>query len=79
MQAALFRIKNTTCLWPEPLLLEQDVLQKGKYRRVQIARDWCFEDFTRVALVIETDPDTGARKPSVLKLGADPHSRSHCY
>lgn len=73
MQAALFRIRNRHCLFPDPALLEQDVIEKGVMRRILILRDWVFVHFTKTALVIEEDEETRKLKPKVKKVGIDPH------
>jgi hypothetical protein len=74
MQAALFRIRNTHCLFPNPALLEQEVIEDGLRKRVAIARDWVFRDFISTALVVEQDEETRSPKPKVVKLGGvDPH------
>lgn len=73
MQAALFRIKNKVCLFPDPALLEQEVVEKGERKRILILKDWVFHHFTKTALVVEEDEETRKAKPKVKKVGIDPH------
>jgi hypothetical protein len=73
MQAALFRIRNRHCLFPDPSLLEQDVIDAGVSKRIFLLRDWVFMHFTKTALVIEHDDETRKPKPKVKKVGLDPH------
>jgi hypothetical protein len=73
MQASLFRVRNMTTLFPDPSMLSQDVIDRGEWRRINICRDWLFEDLTRVGLIVEEDPETRRQMPKVIKLGADPH------
>ena len=73
MQASLFRIRNRACLFPDPALLEQDVIHRGETKRIAILRDWVFLHFTKTALVVETDQQTRKSRPKVIKVGLDPH------
>jgi hypothetical protein len=73
MQTALYRIRDVGCLFPDPNLLEQDVIEDGITKRIPICRDWVFDHFTKTALVVETDPDTRKMRSKVLKVGLDPH------
>lgn len=73
MQTSLFRIKDTHCLFPDPKLLEQDVIDDGVTKRIPILQDWVFMHFTKTALVVEEDPETRKLKPKVMKVGIDPH------
>lgn len=73
MQTALYRIRDHVCLFPDPDLLIQDVLDNGVTKRIPILRDWVFMHFTKTALVVEDDPDTRKLKAKVQKVGLDPH------
>ncbi|WP_431860183.1 phage terminase large subunit family protein [Azospirillum sp.] len=73
MQTALYRIRDKACLFPDPDLLEQDVIEDGKTKRLVILRDWVFMHFTKTALVVEQDEETRKSKPKVMKVGLDPH------
>jgi len=73
MQTALFRIKNQVCLFPDPSLLAQDVIESGERRRILILKDWVFHHFTKTALVVEENEKTGKFRPKVKKVGIDPH------
>ncbi|MDR3519024.1 MAG: phage terminase large subunit family protein [Azospirillaceae bacterium] len=74
MQTALFRLRNRACLFADPASLEQDVIERGERRRIAILRDWVFLHFTRVALVVEDDPQTRRARAKVVKTGGiDPH------
>lgn len=78
MEAALYRVRNTQCLFPDPALLEQEVIDKGERKRILLLRDWVFLHLTRVKLVVEgNDPDDEAQErkpvPKVKKMGIDPH------
>jgi hypothetical protein len=73
MQAALYRIRNRHCLFPDPALLEQDVMDRGERKRIAILRDWVFLHLTKTALVVETDEQTRKSRAKVMKVGLDPH------
>ncbi len=73
MQTALYRIRNKQCLFPDPALLEQDVIDHGERKRINITRDWAFSHFCKTALVVEQDEETRTNKPKVVKIGIDPH------
>lgn len=73
MQSSLFRIRNRHCLFPDPALLEQEVIERGERKRINITRDWVFHHFTKTGLVVEQDEETRTPKPKVVKLGIDPH------
>jgi hypothetical protein len=73
MQTALYRIRDRACLFPDPMLLEQDVIENGVRRRMPILRDWVFHHFTKTALVVEQDEKTRKPVAKVMKVGIDPH------
>lgn len=73
MQASLFRIRNRHTLFPDPAGLEQDVIERGERKRINLCRDWVFVHFTKTALVVEEDEQTRTPKPKVVKIGIDPH------
>jgi hypothetical protein len=73
MQAALYRVRDKFCLFPDPDLLEQEVIENGDRKRVAILRDWVFYHFTKTALVVEENEQTRAKRPKVMKIGIDPH------
>jgi hypothetical protein len=85
MQTALFRIRGEVidgkhvpmCLFPDPDLLEQDVIEDGVAKRLLLLRDWVFLHFTKTALVVTdgsaTDPDVRKPRGKVQKVGIDPH------
>ena len=73
MQTALFRVRNRMCLFPDPALLEQDVIEQGQPKRIQILRDWVWLHLTKTALVVEEDESTRKLRPKVMKVGLDPH------
>jgi hypothetical protein len=73
MQTALYRVRDKFCLFPDPALLEQDVLEDGKSRRIPIVREWLFLHLTRTALVVEDDEQTRKKRAKVIKIGMDPH------
>lgn len=73
MQASLFRVKNRHCLFPDPALLEQEVVDKGERKRINLVRDWVFGHFCKTALVVEQDEETRKPKAKVVKMGIDPH------
>lgn len=73
MQTALFRVRNRHCLFPDPSLLEQDVIDRGQTKRIAILRDWVFLHLTKTALVVEEDEATRKMRPKVMKVGLDPH------
>lgn len=81
MQTALFRIRGTMindelvpmCLFPDPALLEQDVIDNGKRKRIPITTEWVFHHFTKTALVVEQDEEQRKPRAKVKKIGIDPH------
>lgn len=81
MQTALFRIRGTMindelvpmCLFPDPALLEQDVIDNGKRKRIPITSEWVFHHFTKTALVVEQDEEQRKPRAKVKKIGIDPH------
>lgn len=82
MQTALYRIRGELqadgrlvpmCLFPDPNLLEQDVIEEGVTKRIPILRDWVWFHFTKCALVVEDHPETRKPKGKVQKVGIDPH------
>lgn len=73
MQTALYRIRDALCLFPDPDALEQEVVEDGERKPIQICRDWLFLHLTKVALVVEEDEETRKPKGKVMKVGIDPH------
>ncbi|MFT8945965.1 MAG: phage terminase large subunit family protein [Acetobacter aceti] len=73
MQATLDRIRDGTCLFPDPNGLVQDVLENGERKRIPILEDWVFLHLTRTGLVVEEQEKSGKKIPRVLKIGIDPH------
>ncbi|MDU7525070.1 MAG: hypothetical protein E7K72_27515, partial [Roseomonas mucosa] len=73
MQAALHRIKNSECLFPDPAGLEQEVMDGKERKRIHLLRDWIFLHFTKTALIWEINKKTGKGRPTVMKVGIDPH------
>ncbi len=74
MQMALYRVRDLTCLFPDPDLLEQDVLDEGRPKRVVILRDMVWDHKTKVALVVEQDEQERKPKLKVIKVSRDdPH------
>jgi hypothetical protein len=73
MMSALYRVRDKEIVFPDPALLEQEVLtETGEWRRTPIL-DIVFKAFTRTALVVTDDPETRKKRAKVVKLGADPH------
>lgn len=75
MQSALFRVRNLQCLFPGDTL-EQDVIDNGRPKRINLIRDWVWNHFTKTALVIDLGkPEERERKPKakVHKIEIDPH------
>jgi hypothetical protein len=79
MQAALYRLRDNHCLFPDPDALEQEVLDStaagdtGAWRRIKLVRDWVWMHFTKTALVVEQDEETRKPRARVQKIGLDPH------
>jgi len=73
MQNTLYRVRDRGCLFPDPSLLEQDVMDKGMLKRVPICSEWVFYHYTKTALVVEQDENTRKNVPKVRKIGIDPH------
>ena len=72
MQVALDRFVKHTCLMP-PEQREQDILDGGVRKRVNLLREVVFLHLTRVALVMEPDEKVREYRPRVVKVGIDPH------
>ena len=73
MQVALYRIRDRFCLFPDPALLEQQVLEEGVAKRIPIVTDWVFDHFTKTAIVVEQNEEERRPRARVLKIGIDPH------
>lgn len=73
MQRTLYKLRDAECLWPDPMGIEQTVPINGEDRRIPIVRDWCWDHYTKTALVVEQDADTRKPKARVRKVGLDPH------
>jgi hypothetical protein len=73
MQTSLIRVRDKICLFPDPNLLEQDVVENGATRRMPILHDWVFMHFTKTALVVEQDAEQRKLVSRVKKIGLDPH------
>jgi len=73
MQVALHRLAKRLCLFPDPALLEQEVIDRGDRKRILLVQDWVFVHFTKTALVVEDDDETRKPKGKVMKIGLDPH------
>lgn len=74
MSVSLARLVNTTCLFPDPRELEQEIIDKGVKRRVPLLRDRAFLHFQRTALVTERpNADERRYRRKVVKVGIDPH------
>jgi hypothetical protein len=73
MQASLYRVRDSVCIFPNPDDLIQDVIADGAPLRLPILRDWVFVHFTKTALVVEQKDDERKPRARVLKIGIDPH------
>jgi hypothetical protein len=73
MQAALFRLREARCLWPDPDALEQSIPEGGVPQRRLIVRDVVWTHFTKTALVVDQHPETRKPVARVKKLDLDPH------
>lgn len=73
MQAALFRLRDGKCLWPDPDGLEAMIPDGGVDEKRLIVRDSVWLHFTKTALVVDHDPETRKPRPKVKKLDLDPH------
>lgn len=73
MQATLYRVRDRMCLFPDPDLLIQDVIDNGQSKRIPILRDWVFYHLTKTALVVEENEETRKPRAKVRKVGIDPH------
>jgi len=87
MQVSFARFARKECLFPDPNLLVQEVLEKGARKRMPVLRDIAFLHFTKTALVTEiaaATGDDGQKKKKngelkkyrrrVLKVQIDPHT-----
>jgi hypothetical protein len=68
----LFTAKEPLCLFPNPMELQQEVIEKGG-RRMSPVAPRAFLHFTKTALVTERDEETNQYKKYVRKIGLDPH------
>jgi hypothetical protein len=73
MQTSLYRVRDKFCLFPDPDLLVQGILENGEWKLSPILRDLFWLHLTKTALIIEEDEETRKRRPKVLKIGIDPH------
>ncbi len=73
MQTSLVRVRDKHCLFPDPNLLEQDIIENGATRRIPILNDLVFMHFTKTALVVDTHKDLRKPVARVKKIGIDPH------
>ena len=72
MQVSMARITTMNCLFPDPLGLVQEVLEKG-VKQVLPVLPRAFNHFTKTALVAEKDEETNQYRRSVKKIKIDPH------
>ena len=77
MSAAFGKIKSRLCLFPDPMELVQEVVDKGVKKRVSILRERVFEHFMHTGLVTIKDPEQHKYRRKVVKVGMDPHF-SYC-
>lgn len=73
MMVALHRVRDATCLFPDPDGHIVEVIEDGQPLRMAILRDWVFMHFTKTALVVEQKDDERKPRARVLKIGIDPH------
>lgn len=74
MQVSMKRFQNTTCLFPDPDGLVQEVVEKGERRTLAVCKDLAFFHFTRTALIAEKDEEEKKYRRRVVKVGIDPHT-----
>lgn len=74
MQVSMARFTNGLCLFPDPDGLVQDVLEKGKWLKSAVCKEYAFFHFTRTALVALEDKEEKKFKRKVVKVGIDPHT-----
>ena len=73
MQVSMARIQKKFCVFPDPDGLLQEILEKGKRRRVAVLKERVFFHFTRTALIAEKDDKERKFRRRVVKVGIDPH------
>lgn len=74
MQVSMKRFQNTTCLFPDPTGLVQEVIEKGERKTLEVCKDLAFFHFTRTALIAEKDDEEKKYRRRVVKVGIDPHT-----
>lgn len=73
MQVTLHRVRDGTCLFPDPDQMIVDVIENGHPLRMPILSDWVFMHLTKTALVVEQKDDERKPRARVMKIGIDPH------
>lgn len=73
MQVAMKRIQQRVCVFPDPMGLTQEVIEKGLRHIVPVLKDRVFIHFTRTALIAEKDEEEKKFRRRVVKIGIDPH------
>lgn len=74
MQVSMKRFQNTTCLFPDPEGLVQEIVVKGERKTVAVCKEEAFLHFTRTALIAEKDEEEKKYRRRVVKVGIDPHT-----
>jgi Phage terminase large subunit (GpA) len=74
MQVSMARFVKKTCLFPDPLGLVQEVVEKGMRKTIAVCKEYAFFHFTRTALIAEKDEEQKKFRRRVVKVGIDPHT-----
>lgn len=74
MQVAMIRFQRRMCLFPNPIELVQDYIDKGIKKVLPVCKDIAFLHFTKTALVAEKDEEERKYNRRVVKVGIDPHT-----
>lgn len=74
MQVSMARFQKRLCLFPDPMALVQEYLEKGEKKLIPVCKDVAFFHFTRTALIAEKDEEEKKFKRRVVKVGIDPHT-----
>ena len=74
MQVSMGRFQKRLCLFPDPMGLVQEVIEKGARRMSPVCKEMAFFHYTRTALVAVKDDEEKKFRRKVVKVGIDPHS-----
>lgn len=79
MSWALAKMTKRLVLFPDPMGLVQEILDKGMRRMSPVCKELAFLHFTKVALIAEQDEEQKKFIRKVVKVGIDPHTAYAYY